>query len=57
MSGKSLVEEALAADGPTETWDAVCGIHLALELVVVSEFFVCHWISGAYETREDMCLP
>jgi hypothetical protein len=39
--GEDLVEEALAADGSTETWNAVCRVDFSLELVVVGEFLVC----------------
>ena len=59
---RSLVEEALAADGATETRNAVSGVHLALELVVVREFFVCTAMSvtkcapqEAQETHLSQC--
>jgi hypothetical protein len=41
----SLVEEALAANGTAETWDAVCSVDFAFELVVIGEFLVCHIVS------------
>jgi hypothetical protein len=38
--GGGLVEEALAADGAAETWDAVRGVHLAFELIIVCELLI-----------------
>jgi hypothetical protein len=48
--GGGLVEEALAADGAAETWDAVRGVHLAFELIIVCELLIYCQVSNACST-------
>lgn len=57
MQCRRLVEEALAAHRAAEARNAIIGVKLALELVVVGQLLVCRRVSMLLHLKRRKDLP